>query len=70
MIVTVFLYTSISLLPLAGNKPREEFFMTFFNDYICFGISPSMLYPLSFEDELEHFSAVDQCCQLPEYECF
>ncbi|WP_455649573.1 sugar phosphate isomerase/epimerase family protein [Enterocloster citroniae] len=44
--------------------------MSFFSDYVCFGISPSMLYPLSFEDELEHFSAVDQCCQFPEYECF
>lgn len=44
--------------------------MNKFSDFICFGISPSMLFPSSFDDELEHFSAVDRCCHLPEYECF
>ena len=44
--------------------------MITFDDYICFGISPSMLFPSSFDDELEHFSAIDRCCRLPGYRCF
>lgn len=44
--------------------------MNRFRNAVRFGISPSMLFPSSFESELEHFSAVDICCRLPEYECF
>lgn len=44
--------------------------MIFFSDYACLSVSPSVLYPLSLEDKLERFSAVDQCRQSPEYERF
>lgn len=40
------------------------------SDYIRLGISPSMLFPAAFDDELEHFSSIDRCCQLPQYESF
>lgn len=40
------------------------------NDYIRLGISPSMLFPLSFDDELEHLCAWDRCCRFKEYQSF
>ncbi len=38
------------------------------NDYVKFGISPSMLYPPSFEDDYAHLAAVCACCELDGYE--
>ncbi|MEY8338077.1 TIM barrel protein [Lachnospiraceae bacterium 62-35] len=38
------------------------------SDYIRLGISPSMLFPAAFDDELEHFCSIDRCCRLSEYE--
>ncbi|WP_243009145.1 TIM barrel protein [Clostridium sp. AM58-1XD] len=39
-------------------------------DFVSFGISPSMLFPGSFDDELTHYKAVELCCHLPEFERF
>lgn len=39
-------------------------------DFVSFGISPSMLFPQSFDDELAHFKAVVLCCRLSEFERF
>lgn len=44
--------------------------MTNFDSLICFGFSPTMLFPKSFEDELIHFAAIETCCHYPLYETF
>ncbi len=44
--------------------------MTNFDSLICFGFSPTMLFPKSFEDPLAHFSAIEICCHYPHYEAF
>ncbi|MBS6395938.1 MAG: sugar phosphate isomerase/epimerase [Clostridiales bacterium] len=44
--------------------------MTNFESLVCFGFSPSMLFPKSFEDPLTHFSAIKLCCRCPGYETF
>ena len=38
------------------------------NDYVKFGISPSMLYPASFDDDYAHLAAVTACCRLEGYD--
>ncbi len=40
------------------------------NNYMKFGISPTLLFPAAFEDELEHLTAIETCCRFPEYEVF
>jgi sugar phosphate isomerase/epimerase len=40
------------------------------NDYVKFGISPTMLFPKAFDDELEHLAAFETCCKFSEYESF
>jgi len=37
-------------------------------DYIKLGISPTMLFPDAFEDDLEHLTAFATCCKFSEYE--
>ena len=44
--------------------------MTNFDSLICFGFSPTMLFPQSFEDELIHFAAIQACCHYSHYEAF
>lgn len=39
-------------------------------DYIKLGISPTMLFPIAFDNELEHLAAFETCCKFSEYEAF
>lgn len=44
--------------------------MTNFDSRVCFGFSPTMLFPKSFDDPLAHFAAIEICCHYPHYETF
>ena len=44
--------------------------MSSFDSRVCFGYSPSMLFPASFTDPLAHFAALMECCHYPNYEAF
>ncbi|MCD8083712.1 MAG: sugar phosphate isomerase/epimerase [Clostridiales bacterium] len=44
--------------------------MTQFDSRVCFGFSPTMLFPASFEDPLVHLTAIEIGCHYPHYETF
>lgn len=44
--------------------------MTNFDSRVCFGFSPSMLFPKAFENPLDHFAAIEICSSYPLYETF
>lgn len=44
--------------------------MTKFESLVCFGFSPTMLFPKSFDDPLTHFAAIEICSRFPHYETF
>lgn len=44
--------------------------MTNFDSLVCFGFSPTMLFPKSFDDPLTHFACIQICSHYPHYETF